>query len=79
MANGLLVLLQLKNLILRRDLGLNQRVQGSSPYAPIIDFTDLSSKQNWNIVDQLGGQLGNFFLVSSLEMVASASAGSRCR
>src|SRR5450830_1485590 len=58
---------------------LNQRVPGSSPGAPTIDFTRPFSPLHQNIEDQLGGQLGAFVPFSSLRIALSASAGSRCR
>jgi hypothetical protein len=60
-------------------LTLNQRVQGSSPCAPTIDFSWLFSSLHQNIVDQLGGQLGVFVPFSSLRIALSPSAGSRLR
>jgi hypothetical protein len=40
-------------------------------------ISQLYSRTNQNSLDQLGGQLGVFVLLSSLRMAFSASAGSR--
>jgi hypothetical protein len=55
-------------------LTLNQRVAGSSPAAPTIDLAWLSPLLHWNILNQLGGQLGDFVPFSSLRIAFSPSA-----
>src|SRR5262249_44292452 len=60
-------------------LTLNQRVQGSSPCAPTIDFTWPFSSSHQNIADQLGSQLGVFVRFSSFLIALSATAGPRLR
>jgi hypothetical protein len=66
-------------MLLKSKLTLNQRVQGSSPCAPTIDFARLFFPPRWNIPDRSGGQSGTFVPLSSLRIALSASAGSRLR
>ena len=64
---------------------LNQRVQGSSPCAPTIDLTAVSSFSSLEHPDHLDGHLDGSvpdlfaYATSSLVIASRAKAGSRCR
>src|SRR5262249_31564200 len=63
----------------KEQLTLNQRVQGSSPCAPTIDFSKFLHLFHENIPEGFEGQFEKSVPFSSLAIALSASAASRCR